>query len=174
MVHRDVSPRNILVGRDGICRLTDFGIVRARGRLTETPAGVIKGTLGYVPPESILGRPLDHRGDLYSVGIILWELLAGRRLFARTAEYSLRSDPRLLAGPLEDPSRFNADLPAPLVEVCMKSLEYAPARRFQSASAMVSALEEAMAQSELREVGPRLTGRLVTALERMRRRAPRA
>ena len=81
IVHRDVSPQNILVGADGVPRLLDFGIAKAAGRLQTTRSGQVKGKLPYMAPEQILGNLVDRRTDVFSAGVVLWETLAGRRLF---------------------------------------------------------------------------------------------
>jgi serine/threonine protein kinase len=176
VVHRDVAPRNVLVGTDGICRLTDFGVARARGRITETPQGFVKGTLGYLAPEGIFGPAVDQRTDLYAAGVILWELLAGERLFRRGPNANRRPDPRLTRPPgrVVDPCSINREAPAPLADVCLRALEPSPADRYASASDMAAALEEAMTASGVSDPGPRLTGRLVSALERIKTLVPLA
>jgi serine/threonine-protein kinase len=82
VVHRDVSPQNLLVGLDGTVRVTDFGVVRALDRATQTDEGSLKGKSGYVSPEQLRFAPLDRRSDLFALGVVLWELLAGERLYA--------------------------------------------------------------------------------------------
>jgi len=81
LVHRDVSPHNVLVGVDGVARIGDFGIAQAAARLTHTEPGMIKGKVAYMAPESVRGEPTDRRADVFCVGIMLWECLTGRRLF---------------------------------------------------------------------------------------------
>jgi len=82
LVHRDVSPQNVLVGVDGISRITDFGVARASSRLTATRVGQLKGKIAYMAPEQAMGVPdVDRRADVFSAGIVLWEVLAARRLF---------------------------------------------------------------------------------------------
>ena len=85
LVHRDFSPQNILVGIDGIGRLTDFGIAKAQGTQV-TATGVLKGKVSYMSPEQARGRSLDRRSDVWAAGVIAWELLAGRRMFAKQSE----------------------------------------------------------------------------------------
>ena len=172
VVHRDLSPRNVLIGTDGICRLTDFGIVLARGRLTETPPNVVKGTLGYVAPEVIVGRTVDQRADLYSLGVLLWELLTGRRLFRRTRPLRGNGDRRLTfpATHVPSPQECNPSVPSSVAQVCFKALQPDPADRYETATDMRAALEQASSAAGLGEAESHLTGRLVSALRRNRRR----
>src|SRR5262249_47314001 len=80
LVHRDVSPGNVLVGRDGLARVLDFGVAQALGRVQVTRDGALKGKLAYMGPERMRGAPASRQSDLFGVGVVLWELLAGRRL----------------------------------------------------------------------------------------------
>src|SRR5262249_39293969 len=89
VVHRDFSPQNILVGKDGLGRLTDFGIAKARMRVGETAVGVVKGKLGYLSPEHARGKPLDRRADVWSAGVLAWEILARRRLYEAPNEAAM-------------------------------------------------------------------------------------
>lgn len=86
LVHRDVSPHNILINLDGWAKVGDFGIMKAVGKASNTKTGELRGKLAYMSPEQARGRAVDHRTDLFAVGVILWELLTGKRLFARTSE----------------------------------------------------------------------------------------
>lgn len=81
LVHRDFSPQNILVGVDGVARLTDFGVAKAASRANATQTGVVKGKIGYMAPEQALGKPIDRRCDVWAAGVVAWELLCGKRLF---------------------------------------------------------------------------------------------
>ena len=89
LVHRDISPHNILVGVDGIARITDFGIALAEARLTSTKSGQLKGKLPYMAPEQLEADDVDRRVDVYATGCVLWEMLAGQRLFAAKSEGAL-------------------------------------------------------------------------------------
>jgi serine/threonine-protein kinase len=143
IVHRDCSPQNIIVGVDGTARLTDFGVARATTRLSNTRAGTIKGKVSYMAPEQIKRGQLDRRADLFAMGVILWESLAGRSLF--------RSDTRIdtilkaLNAPVPRLSEVTFGVPAALEEACAKALARAPEERFQTAVEMAEAIELAAA-----------------------------
>jgi eukaryotic-like serine/threonine-protein kinase len=142
LVHRDVSPQNILIGLDGIARLTDFGVAKAEGRLHVTRADVVKGKLAYMAPEQAAGRTLDQRADLFAMGIVLWEALTRRRLFA--AEDSAEVFRRVLYEPIAPPSSVHSSL-APLDGLLARALARDPEQRFASADEFARALEEAAA-----------------------------
>jgi serine/threonine-protein kinase len=139
LVHRDVSPQNILVGQDGCARLTDFGVARAEGRLHATRADVVKGKLAYMAPEQAAGRTLDQRADLFAMGVVLWEALTRRRLFA--AEDSSEVFRRVLYDPIPRPSSVHASL-APLDPLLDRALARNPDERFASADEFARALEQ--------------------------------
>jgi serine/threonine-protein kinase len=139
IVHRDVSPQNVLVGADGVARVLDFGVAKARGRLHETRNGQIKGKLAYMAPEQ-LGGEANVSTDIYAAGIVLWELLAGRRLFQADSEIKVMG--QVLVGAASAPSAFASVSPA-LDEVVMRALATSPAQRFASATLFASALVKA-------------------------------
>lgn len=142
IVHRDVSPENILVGRDGVARLLDFGIARGAGRKYVTHAGEIKGKPSYLAPEQILnGRAVDRRTDVYSAAVVLWEALTGRRLFdGQTIGVVLDS---VLHETVLRPSALVPALPSDLDDVVMRGLSRNPADRFATALDMARALRRA-------------------------------
>ncbi|MFT3774977.1 MAG: serine/threonine-protein kinase [Minicystis sp.] len=131
IVHRDVSPQNILVGVDGVPRILDFGIAKAMSRLHTTRPGQIKGKLAYMAPEQRHGRAVDRRADIYAMGIVLWELLTGRRLFGADG-----------AGPVAPPSTIAPGVPAAVDAAVLKALARDPEARFATARDFAIALEE--------------------------------
>ncbi len=151
IVHRDVSPTNILVGVDGIARVLDFGVAKALGRQQTTRDGRIKGTLAYMAPEQLSGRGVTRRTDTFAVGIVLWELLTGRRLFRGGDDAQTLT--RVLFEPVQRPSEVCAEAPAALDAVAMRALDRDPTRRFATAHEMAGALEQAMTPATARVVG---------------------
>jgi serine/threonine-protein kinase len=141
IVHRDVSPHNILVGVDGVSRITDFGIARAASRLATTRSGQLKGKIAYMAPEQARSERVDRRADVFSLGICLWEMLAMRRLFK--AEDDGETLSRLLYEPIPT-IRSAAPETAPEIDVvCMRALCRDPDERFASAAEFLDALESA-------------------------------
>lgn len=141
VVHRDVSPQNILVGIDGTTRITDFGVARAAARLTTTRTGQLKGKLAYMAPEQARGQGVDRRADLFALGIVLWEALAMKRLFKGDGEAETLS--RVLSEPIPKLRTLVPTLPAGIEAVVMKALERDPEKRFATASDFSEALEKA-------------------------------
>ena len=139
IVHRDVSPQNILVGSDGIARITDFGVARAASRLSTTRSGQLKGKLAYMAPEQARGESIDRRADVFSCGIVLWEALALRRLFKGDGEAATLN--RVLYDAIVPPSAHRPEVPPLLEQVCMKALERDASQRFDSAEAFADELE---------------------------------
>lgn len=138
VVHRDVNPSNVLLSVGGDVKLTDFGVADVEGQ-TRGDSGALRGTLAYMSPEQVLGQPVDARSDLYSVGVILWELLANRRLFTGDGEAELMHRVRDARAPLLN--TLQPELPDYAVQVVRKALFADKARRFQSAADFIRALE---------------------------------
>ncbi|HEX4479033.1 MAG TPA: serine/threonine-protein kinase [Polyangiaceae bacterium] len=138
IVHRDVSPQNILVGSDGTARVVDFGVAKAVGRLQTTREGALKGKIRYMSPEQISSEDVDRRSDIYAASVVLWEMLTGRRL--HQADSEVRVMQRILAGALEAPSRF-VTLSPELDALVMKGLALDPADRFATASEMAEQIQ---------------------------------
>ncbi|MDD9934905.1 MAG: serine/threonine-protein kinase [Myxococcales bacterium] len=136
IVHRDVSPQNILVGVDGVGRITDFGVAHAAERITSSRPGTIKGKPCYMAPEQARGLELDARADIFALGIVLWEVLTDERLF-----YSPGGDTaallKLLGEEIVPPSAKNAAVPEALDAVCMRALQRDPKQRYRGAREMV-------------------------------------
>jgi serine/threonine protein kinase len=138
IVHRDVSPQNILVDVDGAARVIDFGVAKAAGRLQTTQEGVIKGKIAYMAPEQIAGHEVTRSADVYAMAVILWEMLAGKRLFGAENDAAVMA--RVLAGVTDPPGRHAPDVPARLDALVMKGLALRPSDRFASAREMAELL----------------------------------
>lgn len=141
VVHRDISPQNILCGVDGRIRVTDFGIARAVSRRTETAAGQLKGKVAYVSPEQARGKPLDHRSDVFSLGVVAWEVLTGKSLF-NTGD-AMETIKRALTLDVPSPRELRPDIPEPLARAVMWALERDLSRRCPSATAFEDAVRTA-------------------------------
>ena len=142
LVHRDVSPQNILVGVDGIARVTDFGIAKCmRQSDAPTTQGALKGKVGYMAPEYVRGGEVDRRVDVFALGVVLWEALVGRRLFR--GDNDLETLDRVQHLVVAPPSSSRADLGAALDACVMRALARDPDARFASADELRAALEDA-------------------------------
>ncbi len=150
IIHRDVSPQNILVGGDGIARVFDFGVAKALGRLQQTRAGEFKGKLPYLAPEQFGEGKLDRRVDVYAASVTLWEALTTRRLFDGGSEEEVFG--KILQSRIPAPSELRAEVPAALDDVVLRGLARAPGDRFASAAEMALALEQAVPPASAREV----------------------
>jgi eukaryotic-like serine/threonine-protein kinase len=141
IVHRDVSPQNILVGVDGVARVVDFGVARAASRLSTTRSGQLKGKLAYMAPEQARGGTIDRRADLFACGIVLWEALATKRLFKGDGEAETLN--RVLYDPIATPSSVRPDVPKALEAICMKALNRDVDQRYATAQDFGDELEKA-------------------------------
>jgi hypothetical protein len=140
VVHRDVSPQNIIVGLDGATRVLDFGVARAVGRVQTTRDGTVKGKLAYMSPEQVRGQPLDRRSDLYAMAVVLWEMTAGRRLFIGDNEAEVIH--KVLTAEVKPPSAMVPGLPKRLDDFVMKGLHRNPDERFASALEMAEEVQK--------------------------------
>ncbi len=139
IVHRDVSPQNVIVGADGLARILDFGVAKARGNMRATPLGEVKGKLAYIAPEQLSGKGVGREADIYSAGVVLWEILAGRRLFRATTEAEAVS--LVLRGQIEPLTALRSEVSHELDAIVARALARDPARRFVTAEEMASAIE---------------------------------
>lgn len=151
IVHRDVSPHNILVGVDGLARVLDFGIAKAAERAHHTRTGEVKGKLGYMAPEQLFNETIGREADVYSVGVVLWELLMGQRLFANDTQAQKLM--RVANNEIESPRTLNPDVPPEVEAVVMKALAKSPRDRYRTALEFAAALEFAIPPAPQRVVG---------------------
>ncbi len=131
IVHRDVSPPNVLLSKEGEVKLTDFGLARAASNAQVSDAGVVKGKFAYLCPEAVEGKVVDPRADVYSTGIILWELLCGRRLYAGKSD--VETIELVRKGDIPKPSTVRGPVDAELDRIVLRALAKNPKRRYQSA-----------------------------------------
>jgi serine/threonine-protein kinase len=151
VVHRDVSPQNVLVGVDGIARVLDFGVAKAAARIQITRDGQMKGKLSYMAPEQLQGKVVDRRTDIFAAGIVLWEALTGRRLFdAEEASEVLRM---IVSEEIPPPSAVVPSITRNVDDIVMKALSRDPDTRYETARQFAIALEEAAPLASPREVG---------------------
>lgn len=148
IVHRDLSPPNILVSRAGEVKITDFGLAKATTQLSKTDPGVVKGKYSYLSPEVVDGKTADHRADIFAAGIVIWELLANRRLFyGKTDIETIDLVRKAEIPPL---SRFNPEVKPELSQIIERALARDPKKRFMSAREFGEALADFLARNSLR------------------------
>jgi len=147
IIHRDVSPSNVMCLRAGGVKLMDFGIAKTVDDLTEnTEQGAFKGKLAYLAPERVKSERFDGRSDLYSLGVVLWEMLTCRRLFRGDSQ--VETFKNVLEMPIAPPSSRRPEVPASLDAVVMRAIERDPAKRYASGQAMADDLEEVLAETK--------------------------
>ncbi|MBS1118868.1 MAG: uncharacterized protein H6Q90_1096 [Deltaproteobacteria bacterium] len=139
IVHRDVSPSNIMIGLDGSVKLLDFGIAKATQRSVETQSGIIKGKFAYMSPEQCRGREVDRRSDVFSLGIILYEITTQHRCFRAESDFDTMH--RIVTGDVVRPTRLVHGYPQSLEAIVMKALAIDANQRYQSAGALLEAIE---------------------------------
>jgi hypothetical protein len=148
LVHRDVTPQNILLGFNGVPKLTDFGIAKATDRGWETKAGIVKGKFSYMSPEQAQGAPLDRRSDVFSLGIVLWEALTGQDLFKGSSPTEVLSSIR--KQPIPVPSQVVPGLTRVVDPILSKALERSVRLRYPSAAAMGDEIRELIERAGMR------------------------
>ncbi len=151
IVHRDVSPQNVLVGVDGVARVLDFGIAKAAVRLQPTTKDTVKGKLHYMAPEQLLDEPVDGRTDQFATAAVLWGMLTGERLFEASSEGAIVA--KVLEGVVVAPSKYAAEVPSALDDVVLRALARSRDERFPTCDAMASALRHAVTPAPSEDVG---------------------
>ncbi|HYV47906.1 MAG TPA: serine/threonine-protein kinase [Myxococcaceae bacterium] len=144
IVHRDVTPENVMVSFDGVVKVLDFGIAKAAGQIEQSRGGEIKGKLSYMSPEQCMGLPLDQRSDLFSLGAVLYEWVTGYQLFTGDSEVAILKS--ITEGKIYSPSYFKADIPDAVESVLMRALEKERDKRYQTAWDMQSDIDKLLAE----------------------------
>ena len=150
LVHRDISPPNVVVGADGYARVLDFGIAKALEHIEESMPTRLKGKIGYMAPEQIRGEGVSQRSDVFAAGVILWELLATRRLFASKNESERMKE--IVAGNYPELGRYRSGIPKDLERATMRALSVNPDQRFNNSREFADALEQASPRASARRV----------------------
>src|SRR3954466_11150948 len=140
IVHRDMSPPNVLITKHGEVKIVDFGLAKASSQLEKSEAGIIKGKFSYLSPEAAQGLEVDHRTDIFAVGIILWEMLAGRRLFMGDTDFATVKQVQQAVIP--PPSQINKAGPKDLERILARALARDPSARYNSARDLARDLTE--------------------------------
>jgi serine/threonine-protein kinase len=169
IIHRDVSPQNVMVGVDGVARIVDFGIAKAESRITNTQVGLIKGKLNFMAPEQIRGGALDRRVDVFGMGVTLWEAVTLRRLYAGDNEFETAR--KILSGEYPSLLDYDAKLPPILDAICHKALHPDPDQRFMTAAEFAECIEHELGPyvAAPREVAGFISGVASQKLEKERR-----
>ena len=141
IVHRDVSPSNLMVSYEGNVKILDFGVAKAADRGVETKSGTVKGKISYLSPEQCRGERVDRRSDLFSLGIVMWEMLAGARLYRRASDFENMT--AIVHEAPRPPSSRRAEVPRAVDDIVMRLLAKSVAERFQTAGEVVEAIENA-------------------------------
>jgi TonB family protein len=139
LVHRDVSPQNVLISQEGDIKLCDFGIAKAASKASHTQAGALKGKLQYMAPEQAWGRNIDRRSDIFALATVLFEMLTGRKLFMGDNELSILEQVR--EAKVQPPSLYNDEVTPEIDKIVLKALQKDPANRYQTAGEMARDLD---------------------------------
>jgi serine/threonine protein kinase len=162
LVHRDVSPSNVLLGRLGEIKLSDFGVAKARMRSYHTVSGTIKGKAPYMAPEQILGEPVDRRADVFSLGVLLFEVTTRTRLYSASADVNAMK--QIIGGDVPDPAERRPGYPPELARIVRKALARNPDARYATAQDMVDDLD-ALARERKWNLSCSAVGDLVRAVD---------
>ena len=139
IIHRDVSPQNVLISYEGDLKIIDFGIAKAANRIVKTQTGILKGKFAYMAPEQARGEPIDHRSDIFAIGVVLYELLTGERCFRGDTDFALLEKVRHVD--ITPPRELRPDLPRELDRIIMKALRKDAGERYAWASALAGDLD---------------------------------
>ncbi len=175
VVHRDVSPHNVFVTYDGNVKVLDFGIAKAADSSSETQTGAVKGKATYMAPEQSTRKGVDHRADIFAVGVMLWQAITGTRLWGDLTDFEIFM--RLQTQAIPSPRSVHADVPADLEAICMRALAIDPNDRFASAADFQTALEEHLEATGIRKgfrSSQRELAKTMTALFSVQRAAAKA
>ena len=143
IIHRDISPQNILISYDGDCKLIDFGIAKATNKSSATQVGILKGKFSYMSPEQVSGKTnLDRRSDIFALGIVLYEMLTMKRLFLGASDFETLEKIRKVE--VSPPTLYNSDIPEELEDIVLKALEKDVSARYQTAAELQDALQRFM------------------------------
>lgn len=142
LVHRDINPANIIITYGGEVKIIDFGVAKSNANV-QTITGMIKGKVAYMPPEQVLGREVDQRADIFSAGVVLWEVLTGRPLFLRSNEAATLY--AIMNAPIAPPSVMRPDVPPRLDVIVGRALARSPSDRYETADEMAADLDEVLA-----------------------------
>jgi serine/threonine protein kinase len=165
IIHRDVSPSNVLLSHDGAVKVCDFGIAKAHNRKTETTqSGVLKGKFSYMSPEQCQSKPIDRRSDVFSIGILLYELSTRSKLFRATGDFALLQ--QIIEAPIPPPSSRVPNYPRELEQIVMKALAKDPNERYQTAQALQLDLEEFAREHKLAMSSIRIAKLMATLFEK--------
>ena len=174
IIHRDISPQNVLVSYDGDVKLIDFGIARAATTNQQTQVGVLKGKFGYMSPEQVDAQPLDFRSDIFAIGTLLWEMLTARRLFYGDSDFATLEKVR--SAEIQPPSARNKQVPAELDRIVLRALARDREERYQTAGELAADLREFLASASPNYGANRLSAWMVkncpAALESERAKLP--
>lgn len=140
VVHRDVSPHNVMISYEGVVKLLDFGVAKVAGSNIETRAGVVKGKLRYMPPEQLAGEGVDRRVDVFAVGVMLWEALSGTKLWQGLSEGAIMN--RVLSSEIPEPVNPNLPIPPELKAICARALAPSREQRYRTALEFELAIED--------------------------------